>query len=417
MNNTLSTNEVCALTKTASNEFLSVTEKVKNSVLQRIKEKILENVTFIKECNKIDVEKAKENGIKSAFLDRLTLTDDRINTMCNGIDDIILLPDYVGMVEEEYTLKNGLNVKKVHAPLGVIGIIYESRPNVTVDATALCIKSGNGVMLKGGKEAYNTNKALANIMKEVMVEFNLNPNLIGFIDSVDREKTVEMLKCSESIDVIIPRGGEKLKKFVLSTATMPVIASSGGNCHIFVSKFANQEEAISVIRNAKISRPSVCNACETLLVERSIAKEFLPKCLESLYLSGVEIRGTSEVKEVFAKTNLVDDEEFFVEYEDMIIKVKIVNNCCEAIEHINKYGTHHSEAIISNNIEEQEAFCTQVDSSVVYVNASTRFTDGFELGLGAEMGISTQKLHVRGPIGLKELTSVKYVVCGNGQIR
>lgn len=408
---------VCENTKKAANAFFAVKTEQKNRLLTKIKEVVLNNAEELKRINAIDVEEGKKNGLCAAFVDRLTLTDARIKTMCDGIDDVIALPDYVGLVEDRYTLKNGLVVEKVHAPLGVIGIIYESRPNVTVDAAILCIKSGNGVVLKGGKEAINSNRKLVELMKQAFAECGENADLVGFIDSTDREKTMEMLHAGGLIDVIIPRGGEKLKKFVLKEAAMPVIASSGGNCHVYVEKTADFDIAKKVVLNAKTSRPSVCNAAETLLVDRAIAAEFLPDCLNALREKGVEIRGTEEVRKIYPLTEVVPDEEFYVEYEDMIIKVKIVENEEEAVRHINEYGTNHSEAIITTDETAADYFATMVDAGCVYVNASTRFTDGYELGLGAEMGISTQKLHVRGPIGLKELTSVKYVVRGNGQVR
>ena len=408
---------LCAKTKKASNAFLSVSTEKKNELLSAIKKIIIAGVEELKKVNAIDVEEGKKSGMNPAFADRLLLTDGRIKSMCDGIDDVIALPDYVGKVEESYTLKNGLEVKKVHAPLGVVGIIYESRPNVTVDAAVLCIKSGNGVILKGGKEAINSNRKLVEFMQKAFTECGISPDIIGFIDSTDRDKTLDMLHAGTYIDVVIPRGGEKLKKFVLKEAAMPVIASSGGNCHIYVEKSADYGMAMKIIKNAKISRPSVCNAAETLLVDKAVAETFLPQCLKMLTEKGVEIRGTSEVKELFGRTKIIDEPEFYTEYSDLIIKVKIVSGIDEAIEHINRYGTNHSEAIVTSSEDAAEKFSTEVDAGCVYVNASTRFTDGFELGLGAEMGISTQKLHVRGPIGLKELTSVKYVIKGNGQIR
>lgn len=408
---------LCAKTKKASNAFLSVSTEKKNELLSAIKKIIIAGVEELKKVNAIDVEEGKKSGMNPAFVDRLLLTDGRIKAMCDGIDDVIALPDYVGKVEESYTLKNGLEVKKVHAPLGVVGIIYESRPNVTVDAAVLCIKSGNGVILKGGKEAINSNRKLVEFMQKAFTECGISPDIIGFIDSTDRDKTLDMLHAGTYIDVVIPRGGEKLKKFVLKEAAMPVIASSGGNCHIYVEKSADYGMAMKIIENAKISRPSVCNAAETLLVDKAVAETFLPQCLKMLTEKGVEIRGTLEVKELFGRTKIIDEPEFYTEYSDLIIKVKIVSGIDEAIEHINRYGTNHSEAIVTSSEDAAEKFSTEVDAGCVYVNASTRFTDGFELGLGAEMGISTQKLHVRGPIGLKELTSVKYVIKGNGQIR
>ena len=408
---------VCERTKRAANGFMTVGSDVKNDLLKAIKKAVISDAENLKRINAADVEEGIKNGLCSAFVDRLTLTDARIKTMCDGIDDVIALPDYVGKIEDSYTLGNGLRVEKVHAPLGVVGIIYESRPNVTVDAAILCIKSGNGVVLKGGKEAIKTNRRLAELMRAAFVECGVNPDLIGFIDSTDREKTLELLHSGEFIDVMIPRGGEKLKKLVLKEATMPVIASSGGNCHVYVEKTASVDMALKIVENAKISRPSVCNAAETLLVDREIAGSFLPVCLKMLEEKGVEIRGTEEVAAVYPNTKIVSDDEFYTEYEDMIIKVKVVSGLDEAAEHINRYGTNHSEAIVTEDEEKARVFTTAVDAGCVYVNASTRFTDGFELGLGAEMGISTQKLHVRGPIGLKELTSVKYVVRGNGQVR
>lgn len=408
---------VCERTKRAANGFMTVGSDVKNDLLKAIKKAVISDAENLKRINAADVEEGIKNGLCSAFVDRLTLTDARIKTMCDGIDDVIALPDYVGKIEDSYTLGNGLRVEKVHAPLGVVGIIYESRPNVTVDAAILCIKSGNGVVLKGGKEAIKTNRRLAELMRAAFVECGVNPDLIGFIDSTDREKTLELLHSGEFIDVMIPRGGEKLKKLVLKEATMPVIASSGGNCHVYVEKTASVDMALKIVENAKISRPSVCNAAETLLVDREIAGSFLPVCLKMLEEKGVEIRGTEEVAAVYPNTKIVSDDEFYTEYEDMIIKVKVVSGLDEAVEHINRYGTNHSEAIVTEDEEKARVFTTAVDAGCVYVNASTRFTDGFELGLGAEMGISTQKLHVRGPIGLKELTSVKYVVRGNGQVR
>ncbi len=408
--------KLCSDVKSASYRF-AVNTVQKNGVLAKIKEKILSSYDEIMACNALDLKNAKESGYNPAFVDRLTLTQQRVDTMLNGIDDVIAVPDYVGMVEDRYTVKSGLIIEKVHAPLGVVGIIYESRPNVTVDAAVLCIKSGNGVVLKGGKEAINTNRKLVEVMRSAFVECGLDDGIIGFVDGTERELTHRMLKCSDSIDVIIPRGGEKLKKVVLGYATMPVIASSGGNCHVYVEKSADLEMAKKVILNAKVSRPSVCNAAETILIDEEVAEGYLPSILSALAEKGVEIRGTDRVADIFSDVKVIEEKEFYTEYEDLIIKVRTVSGVDEAIAHINKYGTHHSDAIITSNDEFSARFCREVDSGAVYVNASTRFTDGYEFGLGAEMGISTQKLHVRGPIGVKELTSVKYVVHGNGTVR
>ncbi|MCR4662005.1 MAG: glutamate-5-semialdehyde dehydrogenase [Clostridia bacterium] len=407
---------LCEKTKQASNEFFDIQTDKKNKILIDLKELIQNNIEEIQNINKIDIENAKNNNYFESFIDRLTMTNSRIQTMINGIDDVIDLPDYVGKIEDNYTLKNGLIVNKVRAPLGVIGIIFESRPNVTIDASILCIKSGNGVVLKGGKEAINTNRFLVSLIKQALLKNNINENLVSFIDSIDREDTLSLLKQDKFIDVIIPRGGEKLKSFVNKESSIPVISSSGGNCHIYLSKYADLELAKTVIVNAKTSRPSVCNAVETILIDKDILND-CKDILLSLNSFGVEIRGTEEVKSIFINTRIIDEKEYYTEYEDLIIKVIPVKSIDEAISFINKYGTHHSDAIITTNEDEKNKFSKLVDSACVYINASTRFTDGFELGLGAEMGISTQKLHVRGPIGLKELTSLKYVINGNGQIR
>ncbi len=409
--------DICLVAKEAANSFMKISTEQKNAILAGIKEEIMSNVDKIYEYNRLDLIQAKENGRNDAFIDRLTLTDSRIRSMADGIDAIIKLTDPVGEIEQEYTLPNGLEVRKIRSPLGVIGIIYEARPNVTVDAAALCIKSSNAVILRGSKDAVNTNKYLVSLMKSVLTKQGFNQGLVGFIEGADRAFTQEMLKQEGLIDVVIPRGGEQLKKFVLEHAAMPVIASAGGNCHTYVESSCDKEMALKVVLNAKLNRPSVCNALETILCDRKMASEFLPICLKELQDRGVEIRGDNEVKQLFADTALINDEEYHKEYNDLIVKVKIVADIDEAIKHINYYGTNHSEAIITEDSDKAQRFAREVDAAAVYVNASTRFTDGFELGLGAEMGISTQKLHVRGPIGLKELTSLKYVVAGKGHVR
>lgn len=408
---------ICATAKQAANAFMSATTAQKNAILLGIKKEILANVEGIMASNAKDIELAKDGGRDTAFIDRLTLNDKRIKAMCDGLDAVIALEDCVGTVAEKYTLPNGLNVSRVHSPLGVVGIIYEARPNVTVDAAALCIKSSNAVILRGSKDALNSNGFLVGLMKKVLTEQGADQALVGFIDGAERELTKTMLEQEGLIDVVIPRGGEALKKFVLTHARMPVIASAGGNCHTYVEKTADFKMAANVVLNAKIQRPSVCNAIETLLCDKAIAAEFLPICLKTLQNHGVEIRGTQSVKHIYAATKLIDSDEFYTEYNDMIIKVAIVQDIKEAINHINTFSTGHSDAIITHDAAQAERFAKEVDSAAVYINTSTRFTDGFELGLGAEMGISTQKLHVRGPIGLKELTSLKYVIRGEGQIR
>ncbi len=409
--------EICSRAKNVANTFAGVSCEVKNNVLRRAKELLIANSAEILAANKLDLEKAVENGRNAAFLDRLALNEARINQMCEGLDAIIALPDPVGEVVEEYTLPNGLFVKRVRAPLGVIGIIFEARPNVSIDAAALCIKSGNGVILRGSRESVNSVGMLVRCIKTALEENGVSEDLVGLIESQTREATTEMLRENKYVDVVIPRGGEGLKKVVLENATMPVIASSGGNCHTYVAKTADLEMAVPIILNAKTQRPSTCNALETLLIDESVADEFVPVICSALEKASVKLNGTAEVKALYDGVNLVEEEEFMHEYDDMIIKIKIIDGVENAISHINHYSTNHSDCILTNDAREVEKFTKEVDSSAVYVNTSTRFTDGFELGLGAEMGISTQKLHVRGPIGLKELTSVKYVVKGNGQLR
>ncbi len=412
----MSVKEICERTKLQANTFAGVSTDIKNNVLLRAKEIMLASKDEILEANDIDIERARQNGRNAAFIDRLALNEQRIAQMAEGLDAIVALPDPVGEIVEEYELPNGLMVKRVRAPLGVIGIIFEARPNVSIDAAALCIKSGNGVILRGSRESVNSVCKLVGCIKTALVENGLSADLVGLIESQDREATAEMLRENKYIDVVIPRGGEGLKKVVLANATMPVIASAGGNCHVYVAPSADLEMAIPIILNAKTQRPSTCNALETLIVDKKVSS-FVPVICEALKKANVVINGTDEIKALYADVNLVDEEEFAREYDDLIIKIKLIDGIDNAIAHINKYGTNHSDCILTNDSCEADTFTKQVDSSAVYVNTSTRFTDGFELGLGAEMGISTQKLHVRGPIGLKELTSVKYIVKGNGQLR
>lgn len=412
----MSVRDICERTKIQANTFAGVSTEVKNKVLLRAKEIMLENEDAIIEANKLDLIKAEQNGRNAAFIDRLALNPQRIAQMAEGLDAIVALPDPVGEVVEEYELPNKLYVKRVRAPLGVIGIIFEARPNVSIDAAALCIKSGNGVVLRGSRESVNSVGKLVGCIKLALEENGLSSDLIGLIESQDREATAEMLRENKYIDVVIPRGGEGLKKVVLANATMPVIASAGGNCHIYVAPTADLTMAIPIILNAKTQRPSTCNALETLLIDKKVSA-FVPVVCEALEKANVTINGTEDIKNLYPNVNLVGEEEFAREYDDMIIKIKLIDGLNEAIAHVNKYGTNHSDCILTNDENEMEKFTKEVDSSAVYVNTSTRFTDGFELGLGAEMGISTQKLHVRGPIGLRELTSVKYVVKGNGQLR
>lgn len=407
--------ELCMAAKNASYELSAMTADQKNDILTAIADAIIKEKDFILAQNKLDIETLK--GKDSAFLDRLTLNEKRIQAMSEGIKQIVLLPDPVGEVTEKWTAYSGLQISKVRAPLGVIGVIYEARPNVTIDVAGLCIKTGNSVILRGGSDAINSNRALYKVMKEAIESIGISSDFIQFVNDTDRSLTTEMLKQGDYIDVIIPRGGDKLKQLVLENATMPVIASSGGNCHIYVDNDCDLDLACKVILNAKVQRPTVCNALEQLLINKDILADAVPKIFAELDKAGVLIKCDEDCAKYYRNAQLASEDDYFEEHISMVISVKSVENVDEAINHINIHSTGHSEAIISNNQKNIDKFTTKVDSGCVYVNASTRFTDGFEFGFGAEIGISTQKLHARGPLGLKQLTSEKYICVGNGTIR
>lgn len=401
----------------ASYEIARCSTDKKNSALKFMAENLRKEERFILENNNKDIEIALQKGKSKAILDRLKLNKERIKAMSDGLLSIAALPDPVGEIETMIKRPNGLYIGKKRVPLGVIGIIYEARPNVTVDASALCLKSGNAVILRGGSEAINSNRALVKILKEGLKENYIPSEVIQLITDTKREKVKEMMKMREYIDVLIPRGGASLIKMVAENSLVPVIETGVGNCHIYVDDEVDLEMAGKIVINAKTSRPAVCNAAETLLVAEKVAPLFLPKLLSELEKMGVEIRGCSEVKKIFPVCKEATEEDWYTEYLDYIISVKVVKDIDMAIEHINKYGTKHSETIVTSSYQKAQKFLEEVDSAAVYVNASTRFTDGFEFGLGAEIGISTQKLHARGPMGLKELTTYKYIIYGNGQIR
>ena len=407
--------EVCKKAKAASYILASYTSEQKNKMLEAVAVALEENKAEILKENAVDLKNYTKQD--SVFVDRLTLTSERIDTMIEGVRQIISLPDPVGEVVESFTNKAGLNLKRVRAPLGVIAIIYEARPNVTVDAAALCLKSGNAVVLRGGKDAICSNRALYKVMESAIAKAGFASDCVAFIDDTSRDSSKVMLGQGKYIDVCIPRGGEGLKRFVLENATMPVIASSGGNCHVYVEKTADLEMAKNIVFNAKTQRPSVCNAAEHLIVDEKICEKFLPMAYDVLTTKNVEIVGDSRAREVLPQIKAMTDEDYGTEYEAYKMSFAVVSGVEEAVDMINKYSTNHSDAIITTDEFAKNYFEKNVDSACVYVNASTRFTDGFEFGLGAEMGISTQKLHARGPIALKELTSVKYVIEGNGQIR
>ncbi|MDR0751077.1 MAG: glutamate-5-semialdehyde dehydrogenase [Christensenellaceae bacterium] len=412
----MTTQQICASVKNASIEFASMSTDKKNKILKNLRSLILDEASSILNANKTDLEQARERGRDEAFIDRLTLNLKRISQMADGVMKIISLPDPVREITCEKELSNGLLLRKARFPLGVIGIVFEARPSVAIDCAALCIKSGNGVVLRASREAKASVNLLTGLVKEALENNFVSPNLCGNILSVDHSDTIQMLKLSDYIDVIIPRGGDKLKRLTFQEATMPVLAAAGGNCHMYISESADEDMAIKVALDAKLDRPATCNALETLLLDRSLKSEFVQRILTRLQNAGVEIRGTAEVNDIFPLI-IIDRDEFYVEYECEKIKVAFVSNVKEACSHIIQYGNGHSEAIITSNEEEADYFINNTDSAAVYINASTRFTDGFEFGLGAEMGISTQKIHARGPIGLNELTIEKYIVRGSGQTR
>lgn len=392
-------------------------ESAKNKALTAVAEALKASVDVILSENQKDLQNAENNGMHQGLMDRLRLTESRIEAMAEGLLQIVQLKDPVGEMIEEFIPANGLKIQKRRVPLGVIGIIYESRPNVTADAFGLCFKAGNAVILKGGSDALYSNMAITRVIREVLLKEQICPDAIALIDSTDRSVTAEFMRLKQYVDVLIPRGGTGLIKTVVENSTIPVIETGTGNCHIYVDETADVEMAVSVILNAKTQRIGVCNACESLVIHEKIASKLLPVLSEKLKEHQVEIRGDQGVKNYISDCTPAAEEDYGREYLDYIISMKTVSSIGEAIEHINNYNTKHSEAIITKDSENAERFLKEVDAACVYVNASTRFTDGFEFGFGAEIGISTQMLHARGPMGLKELTSYKYRIHGNGQTR
>ena len=396
----------------------SVAGNKKNTALISIADALIENAETIIKANNIDIENGKKNGLTPSLIDRLTLGKDRIEGMADGVRKVASLPDPVGNVISGSTLPNGLKVTKVTVPLGVIGIIFEARPNVTADAAALCLKSGNAVILRGGKEAINSNKAIAEIMRTATEKAGLPKDSIQLIEDTSRASSTELMQLSDYLDVLIPRGGAGLIKAVVENSKVPVIETGVGNCHIYVDKYADIEMASEIIFNAKTSRPSVCNAIETILIHKDIAKEALPRIKEKLDTKTVQLRGCNRTREILGSSVVeATEDDYYTEFLDYILACKVVDSIDEAIAHIAKYSSGHSECIITNDYNSANKFKAEIDSAAVYVNASTRFTDGGEFGLGAEIGISTQKLHARGPMGINQLTSSKFIVEGNGQIR
>ena len=397
---------------------------VKNEALLLAAKLLKEREAEIIGANATDVDAAAARGMSVSMQDRLRLTTKRIDEIAEGLRQVAALPDPVGDVLDGGTRPNGLRIVKTRVPLGVLGIIYEARPNVTADAAALCVKSGNACILRGGKEAINSNKAVAAVFREALGKAGLPENCVQLITDTSRETAAEFMKLDKYVDVLIPRGGAGLINAVLTQATVPVIQTGTGNCHVYVDKAADLDMAEKIVVNAKTQRPSVCNAMETLLVHIDVANEFLPRICRELIARNVELRVCEKSKKIltaagFDAGTLKDatETDWATEYDDLILAVKVVDSLKEAIEHISTYTTHHSEAIVTRDYNAASEFQLSIDAACVYVNASTRFTDGFEFGLGAEIGISNQKLHTRGPMGLKELTTVKYLICGNGQVR
>ena len=402
---------------TAKYEASLLTTEQKNTVLTEIAQNLRKECGSILTANAEDVREGIQAGMSQGLLDRLKLTEERISQIAEGLVQITKLPDPVGNVLEKFTRPNGLLISKVSVPMGVIGIIYESRPNVTADAFGLCFKAGNVVILKGGSDALHSNIAITNVIRETLEKNRLNPDMIQLITATDRAVTAEFMKMKGYVDVLIPRGGAGLIKAVVENATIPVIETGTGNCHIYIDKDADIEKAVKIIVNAKTQRIGVCNACESLVVHSKIAGEFIPQLVDHLKLKNVEIRGDERAMAADSRIVPATEEDWGTEYLDYIISLKVVDSIDEAIAHINRYNTGHSEAIITKDYDHAQQFLNEIDAAAVYVNASTRFTDGYEFGFGAEIGISTQKIHARGPMGLDALTTSKYVIYGNGQVR
>ncbi len=407
---------LCLGAKEASLKIGLATSDERNNLLTVIAESLRNSCEPIIEANKIDLAKAKENGIPDAMLDRLMLNEARIEAISDAILEIVKLPDPLAGCET-VVRPNGLVIENHRVPIGVVGMIYEARPNVTPDAATLCLKSGNAVVLRGGKEAINSNKCMVKIIGDSLEACGFDRRGVSLIENTTRDSANELMSMRGYIDVLIPRGGKGLIRNVVENSRVPVIETGAGNCHLYVDESADIEMALTVSLNAKCQRPSVCNAIETLLVNKAVAKEFLPKFYELTRKFNLEFRGCEQACAILGDISLATDEDYNTEYDDYIISVKVVNDVFEAVEHIRKYSTGHSEAIITKNQQNADYFTKAIDSAALYVNASTRFTDGGEFGLGAEIGISTQKLHVRGPMGLSALTTQKYIIKGEGQVR
>lgn len=403
--------------KKAERELLKLNTTTKNDCLKAVAEALIVYSEDILEANALDVAIAREKGMKESLVDRLALTDSRIASMAEGLTSLIALEDPIGEILEAKIRPNGLEIGKKRVPLGVIGIIYESRPNVTADAFGLCFKTSNAVILKGGSDAIHSNKAIVDIIRRALEEKGVTPDAIQLVEDTNRETAKQLMRMNQYLDVLIPRGSAGLIRTVVENSTVPVIETGTGNCHIYVDASADIDMSVNIIDNAKTQRTGVCNACESLVIHKDIADRVLPAICDRLFKKNVEIRGDENCCRLNSQIIPATEEDWGQEYLDYILSAKIVNSLDEAIEHINRYNTKHSEAIITSDYDNARRFLEEIDAAAVYVNASTRFTDGFEFGFGAEIGISTQKLHARGPMGLKELTTTKYIIYGNGQVR
>ena len=407
----------CTLAKDASFQMSGIGTEIKNNALEAIANELCKRADEIIAANKKDIENAIKNGTRKAMIDRLTLSEERIKDIAKGVLQVKALNDPVGEVIKMWKRPNGLMIGQKRVPMGVIAIIYEARPNVTVDAAVLCLKTSNACVLRGGSEAINSNIMLMKIMQEAAYGAGIPEGTLNILEDTSRETAAQLMKMNGYIDMLIPRGGKGLIKSVVDNATVPVVETAAGNCHVYVDADADIEMAVKIVLNAKVQRPSVCNAAETLLVDEKIADTFIPRIFDELKKKNVEIRADEASRKLYPDVETACEDDYYTEYNDYIIAVKIVKGVNEAISHINKYNTKHSEAIVTNSYEAAQQFLNEVDAAAVYVNASTRFTDGFEFVFGAEIGISTQKMHARGPMGLEALTSIKYIIYGNGQVR
>ena len=409
--------EMCKKAKAASVEMAKLTAEAKNTALCRMANALEANTEKILAANLADVDAAMHSGLKAALIDRLALDQRKIQAMAKGLREVSALPDPIGTILNTWTRPNGLIISQVRVPLGVIGIIYESRPDVTSDAAGICIKSGNAVILRGGSDALNSNVTIGEVLRDALVGTQVPVDAVQVVESADRQLAEELMRMREYIDVLIPRGGADLIKTVVETSRIPVIETGTGNCHIYVEEDADLEKATPIVINAKCQRPGTCNAAEKLLVHSKIAERYLPFVIAALREKGVEVRGDEETRRIVPDVKAATEQDWYTEYLDLIMGVKVVKDLDEAIAHINKYGTHHSDSILTADFDKAMRFIREIDSAAVYWNASTRFTDGNQFGLGAEIGISTQKLHARGPMSVQHLTTTKYVILGSGQIR